>query len=63
MTMGIDAEKYILVHLPEISMTQDYIGTRQIRPFRFEGTRMILGDNEKDDLEIESWQIVWEKVK
>jgi hypothetical protein len=59
----IDAEKRILVHLPEVSMTQDYVGTRQIRPFRFEGTRMILSDKEKDDPEVESWQIVWEKVK
>lgn len=59
----IDAEKHILVHLPEISMTQDYIGTRQIRPYRFEGTQMILGDKVKDDPEVESWQIVWEKVK
>jgi hypothetical protein len=59
----IDAENHILVHLPEIALTQDYIGTRQIRPYRFEGTRMILGDKEKDDPEVESWQIVWEKVK
>ena len=59
----IDAEKHILMHLPEVSMTPDYVGTRQIRPYRFEGTRMILGDKEKDDPEVESWQIVWEKVK
>jgi Lipocalin-like domain len=59
----IDAEKHLLVHLPEISMTQDYVGTRQIRPYRFEGTRMVLGDKAKDDPEVESWQIVWEKVK
>lgn len=59
----IDAEKHFLVHLPDVSMTQDYIGTRQIRPYRFEGTRMILGDKSKDDPEVESWQIVWEKVK
>ena len=59
----IDAEKHILLHLPEVSMTPDYVGTRQIRPYRFEGTRMILGDKEKDDPEVESWQIVWEKVK
>jgi hypothetical protein len=59
----VDAAKHILVHLPEVSMTQDYIGTRQIRPYRFEGNRMILGDKEKDNPEVESWQIVWEKVQ
>jgi hypothetical protein len=59
----IDAEKHVLVHLPEVSMTQNYVGTRQIRPFRFEGTRMILADKAKDDPEIDSWEVVWEKVK
>ena len=59
----IDAEKHVLVHLPEVSMTQNYIGTRQIRPFRFEGTRMILADKAKNDPELESWQVVWEKVE
>ncbi len=59
----IDAEKHILVHLPEVASGPDYVGTRQIRPYRFEGTHMILGDKEKDDPEVESWQIVWEKVK
>jgi|SRR5579862_7170286 len=58
----IDTEKHVLVHLPEVSMTQNYVGTRQIRPFRFEGTRMILADKAIDDPEIDSWEVVWEKV-
>jgi hypothetical protein len=59
----IDAQKHVLVHLPDVAMTPDYVGTRQIRPFRFEGTRMILSDKEKDDPEVASWEIVWEKVQ
>ncbi len=60
----IHADKNLLVHLPEVSMTQDYLGTRQIRPYRFEGNRMILGDKGKgNDPEVASWQLVWEKVK
>lgn len=59
----IDAEKHILVHLPDVAMTQDFVGSRQIRPYRFEGRRMILADKMKEDPEVESWQIVWEKVK
>lgn len=58
----IDAEKHLLVHLPEVSMKQSYVGTKQIRPFRFEGTRMILADKANDDSDVESWQVVWEKV-
>ena len=39
-------------------MTENYVGTRQIRPFRFVGTRMILADKAKGDRELESWQVV-----
>jgi Lipocalin-like domain len=60
----IHADKNYLVHLPEVSMTQDYLETRQIRPYRFEGNRLILGDkssNGNDD--VVAWEIVWEKVQ
>jgi hypothetical protein len=60
----IHADKGYLVHIPEVSMTQDYLATRQVRPYRFEGNRMILGDkssNGNDD--VVAWQIVWEKVQ
>ncbi len=60
----IHADKNYLVHLPEVSMTQDYLGTRQIRPYRFEGNRMILGDKSSNGNEdVVAWQIVWEKVE
>ena len=60
----IHADKNYLVHLPEVSMTQDYLGTRQIRPYRFEGNRMILGDKSTDGNDgVVAWQIVWEKVQ
>jgi len=60
----IHADKNYLVHLPEVSMTQDYLGTRQIRPYKFEGNRMILGDKVSDGNEgVVAWQIVWEKVE
>jgi hypothetical protein len=44
-------------------MVQNYVGTRQIRPFRFEGTRVILADKATDNPEVESWQVVWEKMQ
>jgi Lipocalin-like domain len=59
----IDVENHILVHLPEVSLRPSYVGTRQIRPFRFEGAHLIFADKSKDDPEVESWQVVWEKVK
>lgn len=59
----IDADKNHLVHLPEVSMTQDYIGTRQVRPYRFDGNRLVLEDKVDGDPEVTAWQIVWEKVR
>ena len=59
----INADQHYLVHLPEVSMTQGYIGTRQIRPYRFEGNRLILEDRANGDSEIMAWRIVWKKVK
>ena len=59
----INVEKKYVAHLPEVSLTQDYIGTRQIRPYRFDGNRMIFEDKVEDGSEVAAWQIVWEKVR
>jgi Lipocalin-like domain len=58
----IDVKQNRLVHLPEVATSPGYVGSRQIRPYVFEGDRMILGDVEKDDPEVARWKIVWEKV-
>jgi hypothetical protein len=39
-----------------------YVGSRQIRPYVFEGGRLILSDVEKDDPMVARWKIVWEKA-
>jgi len=59
----VDAGNNCLIHLPEVSSGLDYVGTRQLRPYRFEGSRMILSDRQQDDPEVASWEIVWEKVR
>jgi Lipocalin-like domain len=59
----INVEKQQIIHLPEIATNPAYVGSRQIRPYRFEGGKLILSDVEKDDAEVASWKIVWEKVK
>jgi len=59
----IDAKHNALVHLPEVSTEPDYVATRQVRPYRFEGNRMIFSDKvaeEEDD--VASWKLVWERV-
>jgi hypothetical protein len=60
----IDTKHNQLVHLPEVSTGPGYVGTRQIRPYRIEGDRMILsGGPVADEPDIVTWKIVWEKVR
>lgn len=58
----IDAEHNKLVHLPEVSTGPEFVATRQLRPYRFEGRRMIFSDTVEGDSDVASWKIVWEKV-
>jgi hypothetical protein len=59
----IDATQKQIVHIPEVASNPVYVGSRQIRPYEFEGDRLIFSDVEKDDPSISSWKIVWEKVR
>jgi len=58
----IDMKHNALVHLPEVSTGPNYVTTRQVRPYQFEGNRMIFSDTMEDESEVASWKIVWEKV-
>jgi len=59
----IDVEREHIIHLPEVATNPEYVGSRQIRPYRFEGNRLILTDVEKDDPAVSRWKIIWEKVQ
>ncbi len=59
----IDIKQERIVHLPEVATDPGYVGSRQIRPYRFEGNRLILSDVEKDNPSVARWKIVWEKVQ
>jgi len=58
----IDVEQSQITHFPEVATDPRYVGSRQIRPYRLEGGRLIFSDLEKNDPSIERWKIVWEKV-
>lgn len=58
----IDVKRQRIVHLPEVATDPGYVGSRQIRPYRFEGGRLILSDVEKDDASVSRWKLIWEKV-
>jgi hypothetical protein len=59
----IDVQQQQIIHLPEVASKPEFVGSRQIRPYRFEGTQLILSDVEKDDPTVARWKIVWEKVQ
>jgi len=52
-----------IVHLPEVATDPGYVGSRQVRPYRFEGSRLILSDVERDDPTVTRWKIVWERAR
>ena len=58
----IDVKQKWIVHLPEVATDPGWMGSRQIRPFSFEGGRLILSDVEKNDPSVARWKIVWEKA-
>ncbi len=58
----IDVERERIVHLPEVGSDPAFVGSRQVRPYRFEGGRLIFSDVEKDHPAVARWKIVWEKV-
>jgi hypothetical protein len=58
----IDVEQKQIVHLPEVASDPGWVGSRQVRPYAFEGGRLIFSDVEKRDPTISRWKIVWEKA-
>jgi hypothetical protein len=59
----IDVERKQIVHFPEFATHPGYVGSRQVRPYEFDGDRLIFSDVEKADPAVASWKIIWEKVQ
>lgn len=58
----IDAKQNRIVHLPEVATDPGYVGSRQIRPYKFEDGRLVLSDVATEP-GVARWKIVWEKAK
>jgi Lipocalin-like domain len=59
----IDVKQEQIVHLPEVATVLGYVGSRQVRPYRFEDGCLVFSDVEKDDPVVARRSIVWEKTK
>ena len=50
-----------MIHLPEVSTGPGYLGTQQVRPYRFEGNKVVLsGGSAKEEPDVVTWRVVWE---
>ena len=59
----IDTKQKQIIHLPEVATNPGYVGSRQVRPYAFEGGRLVLSHVVKDDPSVSGWKIVWEKAQ
>jgi hypothetical protein len=58
----VDEEKGMLVHLPELAWSPNYIGTRQLRPYTLENDTLTFAGKPLDEPEVMSYSITWKKV-
>ena len=61
----IDSVNHVMWHYPDAAWNPNFVATKQSRPYRFEGNRLIFSAKTppEDKGEVAQWTIVWEKVK
>ena len=59
----IDVKENRIIHLPEVATDPGYVGSRQIRPYKFEDGRLVLSNVDTERPGVLRWKIVWEKVR
>jgi hypothetical protein len=64
-TFEIDEDRHVMWHFPEIAWDPGFAGTKQPRPYRFEGNKLTFTGKEPStgDPTIDQWTIVWVKMK
>jgi Lipocalin-like domain len=59
----IDVKQNQIVHLPEVATDPGYVGSRQVRPYKFEDGRLVLSGVETQEPGVTCRKIVWEKAR
>jgi hypothetical protein len=62
----VDEVNHSMWHYPDLALDPNFVGTKQRRPYRFEGKRLIFSDKqapEEDNQNVDRWTIVWGKGK
>jgi len=58
----VDEEKGMLVHLPELAWSPNYVGTRQLRPYTLQDDLLTFAGKPLDEPEVESYSITWRRA-
>jgi hypothetical protein len=59
----IDVKQKQIIHLPEVASDPAYVGSRQVRPYRLDGSLLVFSDVENDHPSVARWKIVWKKIQ
>jgi hypothetical protein len=58
----VDEEKSIVVHLPELAWSPNFIGTRQLRPYMLQNDTLTFAGKPLDEPDVESYSITWRRA-
>jgi len=60
----VDEVNHVMWHYPDVALDPNFVDTKQRRPYRFEGNRLIFSGKQapdEDDQTVDRWTIVWER--
>ena len=59
----IDVANHAIYHYPEVAWMPNFVGTKQQRPYTFDGELLTFSGKTTNRPGIESWAITWRKFK
>ena len=58
----VDEEKGMVVHLPELAWSPNFVGTRQLRPYTLQNDTLTFAGKPLDEPDVESYSITWRRA-
>jgi hypothetical protein len=59
----IDVANHAIYHYPEVAWMPNFVGTKQQRPYKFDGELLTFLGKTTNRPGVESWAITWRKLK
>jgi len=57
----IDEPNHTLYHYPDVAWMPNFVGTKQVRPYKLDGQLLVLSGKATDQPGVDSWIITWRK--